>query len=75
MIPSGPCNNNKKKYKRKHEIVIGCLFVFIAGSHSGRDGTTKFVFFWQKGKVSDVVQKLTTNAGIGSQGVGSKRRI
>lgn len=26
-------------------------------------------FFWQKGKVSDVVKKLTTNVGNGSEGV------
>lgn len=45
------------------------FFVFIAGSHLGRDGTVKLVFFWQKGKVSDAVQKLTTNADSGSQGV------
>lgn len=45
------------------------FFVLLGGSHSGQDWTAKFVRVWQKGKVSDVVKKLTINVGFGTEGV------
>lgn len=61
--------NLKKKVKGHIKLFWDAFFVFTAGSHSGRDGTAKLVFFWQKAKVSDVVKKLTTDVGIRSEGV------
>lgn len=59
----------KKSIRRNTKLLNDIFFVLLGGSHSGRDGTARFVLVWQKGKVSDAVKKLTINVGTGAEGV------